>query len=284
MITKLDAVTFDTLLQEQDPFGSGDGKFDLTDIQLITPAAMTQLAAAAHALSADGLNPEIVIEQESVRTYLLRAGFIEILHPVARVEPPFSPFMSFNRLRGSNPMLIEVTRIETGSGLPELLDKIVWVLCHRLKYRKYDAFDVVTGVSEICQNTFDHNSGTCGFLAMQVYGKGSKRFLEIGVADYGEGIMATLKRNPKNHDISEDIEAIREATKLGTSEHDDDPTRGTGLYHLLEITYKHSGSIQIRSGGGKVRFRMDKKVGWTFSVPAMPGVQMALTLPAKTRA
>ena len=238
MITKLDSVSFDTLLQEQDPFGSGKGKFDLKSVQLITPAALTQLAAAVHALSADGLHPEIAIEQESVRTYLLRAGFIEVIRAVAQVEPPFSGTMGYDRLRGSNPMLIEVTRIETGSGLPDLLDKIVWVLRHRLKYRKYDAFDVATGISEICQNTFDHNQGTCGFLAMQVYGKGAKRFLEIGVADYGGGIMATLRRNPKNHNISTDIEAIREATKLGTSEHDD-PTRGTGLYHLLEDGRAH---------------------------------------------
>jgi anti-sigma regulatory factor (Ser/Thr protein kinase) len=281
MITKLDSITFDNILQEQDPFGTKTGKFDLHDVQLITPAALTELAAAVHALARGGLHPEIIIEEESVRSYLLRAGFFQIVGAVAQIEPPLVPGSWYDRLRGSNPMLIEVTRMETGASLPELLDKIVWVLRHRLKYRKYDAFDVVTAVSEICQNTFDHNHKACGFLAMQVYGKGSRRFLEIGVADYGAGIAATLRRNPKNQTINSDIEAIREAAKLGTSEHDD-PTRGTGLYHLLEITYKHCGSIQIRSGAGKVRYRMDKKVGWTFSVPPMPGVQVALTLPAKS--
>jgi hypothetical protein len=283
MITKLDSVTFDALLGEQDPFGSGSARFDLRTVEWISPAALTQLAAAVHKLMVIGLQPEIAIEREAVRTYLLRAGFFDVVESVARIEPPLSATMRFGRLRGSNPMLIEVTRIERGLDLPELLDKIVWVLRHRLKYYKYDAFDVVTGVSEICQNTFDHNQGTCGFLAMQVYGKGPKRFLEIGVADYGEGIASTLKRNPKNQRIDSDVDAIREATKLGTSEHDD-PTRGTGLYHLLEIAYKHGGSIQIRSGAGKVRFRMDKRVGWTFSVPPIPGVQVAFTLPAKTRA
>jgi anti-sigma regulatory factor (Ser/Thr protein kinase) len=167
--------------------------------------------------------------------------------------------------------------------LSDLLDRTVGTLRFRLKYRKYDAFDVATAVSEIAQNSFDHNSATYGLIAMQVYGRGSKRFLEIGVADYGEGILTTLKRNPKHNLLNSDLEAIREASKLGVSEHDD-PTRGTGLYHLLEIAFKHGGSVQIRSGGGKVRYRMDKRMGWTFAVPAVPGVQVALTLPSKGRA
>ncbi len=214
----------------------------------------------------------------------MRCGFFNVVWGVAKIEPEIGPLGSFryNALRGSNPMLIEVTRIESGVALPALLDQIVWVLRYRLKYRKYDAFDVTTAVSEICQNTFDHNSGTAGFLAMQVYGQGAKRFLEIGVSDYGDGLAATLKRNPKNV-IASDLDAIKGATQLGISEHDD-PTRGTGLYHLLEITYKHAGSVQIKSGSAKVRYRMDRRQGWAFPVPAAPGVHVALTLPSKTKA
>jgi hypothetical protein len=78
------------------------------------------------------------------------------------------------------------------------------------------------------------------------------------------------------------LEAIRLATKLGASEHDD-PTKGTGLYHLLEIIYKHEGSVQIRWGSAKVRYRMDKQAGWTFHVARMPSVRVALTLPTKLR-
>ncbi len=118
---------------------------------------------------------------------------------------------------------------------------------------------------------------------MQVYQRGPKCFLEIAVADYGEGLATTLRRNPDNPPIISDKEAIRQATQLGISEFSD-RTRGTGLYHLLEIAYKHSGSVQIRSGSAKVRFRMDKQRGWDFSVTSMPGVQIALTLPTKVRA
>jgi len=280
-IVKLDSISFDKLMAQQDPFQGEECRIDLSGVRMITPAALVQLAVVCYALEEKARQPIIILDDSSVSTYLARAGFLAAVRPVAHIEPPLFAGFDYERLRGSNPMLIEVSKIETGSDLPPLLDHIVSVLRKRLKYPKYDAFDVATAISEVCQNTFDHNHETCGFIAMQGYGKGSKRFLEIGVGDYGNGLAETLRRNPKNPEIASDIEAIGVATKLGTSEHDD-PTRGTGLYHLLEITYKHEGAVQIRSGAGKVRYRMDKRQGWTFSVPYVPGVQIALDLGTKS--
>ena len=183
-------------------------------------------------------------------------------------------------------MLIEVTKIQAGTELPAVLDKVITVLSTQLKYQKRDAYDVAIAISEVAQNSFDHNHGdTCGFLAMQVY-RGHRegdRFLEIGIADYGAGLAATLRRNPKSPSLSSDLDAIISATKLGTSEYDD-PTRGTGLYHLLDKAYALEGTVQIRTGAAKARFRMDKKQGWGFSVYPLRGVQIALELRAKERA
>lgn len=212
----------------------------------------------------------------------MRSGFVQAVRTVARFQPRMSGILTvtYDYIRGSNQLLIEVTKIQSGSELQDLLDHIIHVLRYRLKYKKNDAFDVATAVSEICQNTFDHTADTCGFFAMQVYQRESKRFLEIGVADYGDGLAATLRRNADNPQIASDIEAIQQATRLGTSEFSD-RTRGTGLYHLLEIANKHKGSVQIRSGTAVIRFRMDKQRRWNFPVTSMPGVQIVLTLPTK---
>jgi anti-sigma regulatory factor (Ser/Thr protein kinase) len=283
-VTKLDATNFDQFLRQNNPFTDG-GRcvFDLSGITFITPAGLVELTAACHALSSTGETPVVIIEDHDVRTYLLRTAFFTALDGVATIQPSFSEPLAkmYEYMRGSNPLLIEVTKITSGSALPDLLDQVVQVLRFRLKYKKNDAFDIATAVSELCQNTFDHNSDTCGFLAMQVYGKDANRFLEIAVADYGNGLASTLARNPKNPSITSDVDAIRLSIQRGVSEHDD-PTRGTGLYHLLEIIYKHSGSVQIRSGTGTARYRMDQKKGWFLQVPKMPGVQVALTLPSKT--
>lgn len=282
-IAKLDSVSFDTLLGRGNPFANGASSFDLRGIRLITASALTQLAAALFALNKKGSVPTILIDDLSVRSYLARTGFVDVVSGIAKIEPPLVVSFSYGFRHGTNPMLIELTKVGTGRELSNLLDRIVETLRFRLKYRKYDAFDVATAVSEIGQNSFDHNSGAFGLVAMQVYGKGARRFLEIGVADCGGGILATLKRNPKHSDLNSDLAAIREASKLGVSEHEDQ-TRGTGLHHLLEMAFEHGGSVQIRSGAGKVRYRMDKRQGWAFAVPSVPGVQVALTLPSKGRA
>jgi anti-sigma regulatory factor (Ser/Thr protein kinase) len=283
--TKLDSVTFDQFLQDHKPLTDGDGRLDLTGVTLITPGALVPLAALCHAMARHGRDPLLVVDDLSVRRYLLRSGFVDEVSSVAELMPAITPAHArlYSRRHGSNPMLLEVTRVEKGSDLPALLDQIVWVLRYRLKYRKRDAFDVTTAISEICQNTFDHNRGTAGLIAMQVYSTSTGHFLEIGVSDNGDGLAVTLRRNSKIGPIRSDFAAIQKATELGTSEHDD-PTRGTGLYHLLQITYRHQGSVQIRSGNSKVRYRMDQQKGWGFTVTSTPGVHVALTLPSKSAA
>jgi len=239
---------------------------------------MVQLVVACHAAAEAGKSPRVRIPDYSVRSYLMRAGFQAALEGVATIEPAayWDPYQLH---RGSNPMLIEVTRIDDCSDLPEILDQIVDVLIGTLSYQKYDAFDVATAVSEVSQNIFDHNSTRrpYGFLAMQVYGASGGQFLEIGIADCADGLAASLSRNPKNGTIRSDVDAILRAVKIGTSEYDE-PTRGSGLYHLLEIAYRHQGRVQIRSGSGKVRYRGDKRQGWSFNVGRLPGVQVALML------
>lgn len=281
--TKLDAAGLDNLLRRDNPFSSSEKcVFDLSGISFITPAGLVGLTAACHALSTLGREPTIVVEDLNVRTYLSRTAFFFAVDGVATIQPAVSKTrnLAYEVFRGYNPLLIEVTEIKSGAALPDLLNQVVEVLRFRLKYKKYDAYDIATAISELCQNTFDHNQNTSGFIAMQVYGKDSNRFLEIAVADFGCGLAATLRRNPKNPTLATDIDAIKLAIQRGVSEHDD-PTRGTGLYHLLEITYKHSGSVHIRSGSGAARYRMDQKRGWFLPVPAMPGVQVAMTLPSK---
>jgi len=277
-MAKLDSNTFDAWLEGQQPFDAKAPKLDLTGYGFVTPAALVQLAALVYSLAGTKRRPSVELDEEGVLTYLSRAGFCSAISPVGDTRPALKVDF-YGGYRGSNPMLLEVTRIESCGALPELLDKILWVLSHRLRYPKFDAYDIATVISEIAQNTFDHNGKTHGFIAMQVY-RSSKTFLEIGIADYGEGLTETLRRNPKHRSIASDSEAIKVAIELGTSEHDD-PTRGTGLYHLVETTYKHEGLVQIRSGRAKVRYRMDKKQGWFFAVPPMRGVQIALNLPSK---
>ena len=91
------------------PFGSGDGRFDLRGVRLITPAGLIQLAAALHALNTAGGQPTLVVDDDSVRSYLARVGFTGVVQPVCQIEPPLPLFSTAEYLYGSSHMLIADT-------------------------------------------------------------------------------------------------------------------------------------------------------------------------------
>jgi anti-sigma regulatory factor (Ser/Thr protein kinase) len=283
-LTKLNAITLDAFFSRHNPLKEPDCKFDLNGIQLITPGALVPIAAACHALAQDGRKPIIAIRDPAIRSYLLRSGFFSVVGNIGKCEPAISHELtdSTDALRGMNPMLLELTKIESSTELPNLLANIASTLRGRLGFNRNEASDIAIAISEICQNTFEHNQAVAGFIAMQVYGRGAKRFVEVAIGDGGIGLANTLRRNRKNLPITSDLDAIRIAVRRGTSQFDD-PTRGTGLYHLLEIAAKHKGSLQFRSGAAALRFRMDKRKRWGFSSVTLPGVQISLLLDAKQR-
>ena len=285
---KVDGWEFDRLLVEQDPFGDPGCCFDLRSYKFISAAALVQLIVACRSLGDAGRKPVILLGDRNVAEYLARAGFVRSVQKVAQFEPPFAHdyLKQMRRRYGTSLYLVEATRIKPGIYLEGLLNQVVDVLMTSLLYRPRDAYDVASGVSEICQNSLDHNSQTCGFLAMQSYGEGKSRFLEVAVADYGVGLATSLARNRRNASFTSDLDAIRSALTVGVSGCDE-PTRGQGLPHLVSIVRKHAGSIRIRSGSAVLGYRMDRSSGareTALSVSSMCGVQISFTLPSPDRA
>jgi hypothetical protein len=277
-ITTVDAVSGDPRLGAPDRWHRADGRVEVRAGVRLTPAALVQLASVCYALRQAGHQPVLRADEAAVREYLGQCGFLAVVHPVATLEPPLVLAPGADQEARASPLVLNVTRLATSADLPALLDRILEILWQRLRYRPDDACDVATAVSEICQNIFDHNAHTAGFVAMQVAGRGGHRSLEIGVADYGAGLAATLRRNPHHPPLGSDGEAIQLAVQRGTSAYAD-PTRGTGLYHLLELVANQAGAVQIRSGTGTVHYRLDQRQAWTGTVPWVPGVHVALTLP-----
>lgn len=278
---KLDSRTFDDFLGGNDPFSKLHVRFDLTGINLVSPSGMVQLVSLCYLLSQKGKLPTIFIPNKaSIRTYLMRLGFVKALEGIALIDPPFPVGVQAkaDAQRGLNQRLLEVTKIDSVADLPALLAKIFTIL-KQLKYKPNDAYDAVIAISECCQNIFDHNKNAFGFIALQTYKTDSEDFTEIGIVDCADGLKTSLRRNPNHTSISSDLEALRMAIKLGVSEYDDQ-TRGTGLFHLLEIAEKHRGFVQIRSGIAKIRVQRNQSRDES-KVPNLAGVQITLKLPSK---
>jgi len=288
----MDSWGFDDWLRQENPFKRTDNRLNITYINFITPVGLVSLAATCFALASKKRRPTVVIGSNyDLFTYLDRAGFIRVVEPIVDFEPPFLT-SSFEPRFGSVETLIEVTKLETGtlSELTDLMDRILSgrfekVLTMKLGYSKNDSKDVAIAISEVCQNIFEHNKNksTCGFIAMQEYEYASsrKKFLEVGIADYGEGLAKTLKRSHHKHKITSHCDAILLATKYGVSEYAE-PTRGAGMYYLFEVAVKHKGTLQIRSGDTSIRYRMDRGQNpQRFRGPDVPGVQISFMLGSK---
>ncbi len=276
---KLTPITFDKFIEELDPYGKAVVEIDLRQVEFISSAILVQLAALCHSLHSFGKQITVKLNEKKY-LYLMRAGFIPSIRQVAKIEPAEVEMAGYYQaLQGLNRFLIEVKKLESINALPKLFDQILNTLRIRLNYSRREAIDTVNVISEVCQNIFEHNQGICGFIAMQVYKAGLKSFLEIGISDCGVGLRVSLKRNIKNKGIKSDLEAINFATKALTSEFDS-PVRGTGLYHLLRVMKNHSGTVQIQSGKGKVRHRIDKIREWNLC-PILRGVHVVLELDAK---
>lgn len=282
-IKSLNLRYLDNYLALNNPFSGGTAVFDLRELDFISPSAAVSLVAACHSLNRDGRNPEIVIDQSPACSFLQRLGFYKALKGIANITtfPADFALNDYESLYGSNPRTLEITAITKNTNLRDVLDeKVVRALRRQMGYEEFEAYDVAKAVSEIAHNVVDHNKKGMGFLTMQIYQDSD--FLAIGLADFGEGILNTMKKNPKFMHLTTDKEAILEARKLGSSRLDD-RTRGTGLHHLLEITYKYEGSVHIRSGKSRIKFRFDKKQAYAFPCPYMPGTQFSLIFHSVSR-
>lgn len=276
---KLDSVTLDELLADQRPIETG--RFDLTRTEFVSPSGLVGLAIAVEVAAGVTDEVTIVVGDPSLRTYLARSRFLAEVDTLCSIEPPVSSNAahSFDHRVGRSPMLIELTRIASTSDLENVLDRTVEALTRRLRFPRGEAFGAATLLSEVGANVLEHGGGR-GLVAMQVYGDGAGRFLEIGIGDAGPGIRKALATNPTLRRTASDTHAILEAVRHGVSSFQE-PTRGVGLHHFLRLTSEHRGWAQIRSGAGKVRWRGDKRARWTFTVADLAGALISLGLPAK---
>lgn len=129
----------------------------------------------------------------------------------------------------------------------------VIVVLDELKDVWSGSIDLVSVVSEFCNNILDHSrpdGDPHGHLAIQMY----DGVLQLAVADLGVGIPTTLKNTAQCRNMS-DIEILRVACELGVSSKGDD--RGLGLTTVLEAVRKALGHLNIRSGNASVLFGYD---------------------------
>jgi len=99
-------------------------------------------------------------------------------------------------------------------------------------------------------NTFDHSESQRGcHVCAQSYPASKK--IRLCIADFGIGILASLRKVPKYNNLRNDYEAIKLAVKEGiTSRIGIDA--GYGLSHIQRFIKVNQGKMYILSGKGKI--------------------------------
>lgn len=282
-ISKLTSDTFRYWVARQEILEDHSCSIDLTGLSFSSPGGIVPLAALCCSLAKS--HPRIVIKltHPHQRNYFVSSGFYSVLEDIVVFDPGISKSRlgDFEDRRGANSLMIEIARIGDEKDLPKLLNKFVSILRFRMSLEKEHAYDTAIAVSELCQNTFDHNPEACGLIGLQVFNASNGRFVEVSISDYGRGLAATLSENSDNPSFSTDLEAIETAVLLGTSQYRD-VTRGTGLYHLLKIAEKAYGTVQLCSGTATKRFRTDLGKVHNFTDDnSLPGTHITLSLKSR---
>lgn len=186
--------------------------------------------------------------------YLAAAGFIQEICEYVTVEGD-QGLRRKRRSWGANTVL-PLTKLLQDTEIQEVLEQIDRRLKSLLKpgeaRRNAVLASVRSTVREMCVNIFQHAACQTGWIAAQQYVNryDGMPYVEIGVADAGRGIRASLATAYPELREATEMTAIREA--LSGRSRRQDPTSGTGFFVLQRAADQLDGQFYLRSGRGAV--------------------------------
>jgi len=264
--------------------------FDAHAAEWASPYGLVGLLAAGQAAQRDGERPLLTAPTNpDVATYWARAGFFraaadlfEVHGKVPRVKPA-----------AESDVLLPVTPVRAAEDVHEVVSVIQQrasaILASELGLDPKATMGFAMALSEACQNIVEH-AGTGGWVAVQSYSwrrRLARRVVVIAVADAGIGFRHSLEPTQARRfgDRWGDAAALEAALIQGTSRFRD-PGRGQGLAGIRRYLARWDGKIAIRSGTARIAIvpPWDDDVPLRADVPAFPGAQVLLIIPAQRAA
>lgn len=173
-----------------------------------------------------------------VHNYLNRIGFYS--HLDIDVEYPWERHNPTGRF-------IEIENPQTEKQGEQVADKIIKILENHLKGLENIKNGMSYALNEIVNNVFHHaKSPVHGVICAQSYPKNQR--IDVAVVDFGRGIAASLRSNPKN-EISSNEAALRLAIQQRVTGRPG-YNSGEGLFFTTEIIRANQGEMVLYSGEG----------------------------------
>jgi anti-sigma regulatory factor (Ser/Thr protein kinase) len=131
-----------------------------------------------------------------------------------------------------------------------LTDQILQVFGNYLRMSEGVNGSLKMALNELMTNAFDHSGSQMGcYVCAQSY-RGTKK-IRLCIADFGIGILASLKKMDKYNNLNDDNEAITLAVQEGVTSRKN-RTGGYGLTHINRFIEINGGKMYILLGTGKV--------------------------------
>ena len=261
--------------------------FNAKHVRWVSPYGLIGLLAVGHvARDRTGLSPRIEApDNRDVRTYLDRMDFWQSAHEVFDLESGAS------RTHGTSDALLEITPIRSHHDVHAVVERVrersAAILENRLHYPKPSVIQFSVMLSEVCQNIIEH-AETDGWVCAQTYNyreRLGREVLMLAVMDVGIGFEGSLaSEHARRFGESWSAATALEAALLFGESRFRDPGRGQGLQAIRRQVEKWDGILAIRSGDAQIALvpDWDDYPPMQRSLPAFPGAQILIVMPART--
>lgn len=190
--------------------------------------------------------------QSGARQYLASCGFLQ--EAAQHVEVVGDDGLRYRRRSWGANTVLPLTRLRAGEDIAPVLEKVDGRLDVLLRGDRGRADSVRapirSTIREMCVNIFHHAAYDTGWIAAQQYrnGRTGTPYVEIGVADAGRGIRASLATQYPQVAEVPDAEAVGQAlrgrSRRGAS------YLGGGFFVLQRAAKELDGRFYLRSGHG----------------------------------
>lgn len=145
-------------------------------------------------------------------------------------------------------------RFTDGTTQRALVDASLDVLIKNLRLDRRSLHALWWSLNEITDNVLNHaESLDGGLVQVNTFAEEGPRVV-IGVADSGQGVLASLRQGHSH--LRTDEEALREAMKPGTTR-DSQVGQGNGVWGTMSIAKASGGSLEITSGSAELKVSQD---------------------------
>lgn len=247
--------------------------FDMSAVAFIKPYGVIALINLARHFFEISKSPvRIVGLSHDIHAYFNRLNLFEVCSSWLQ-SPAVMDEQWLRNPQTSN--LLEVTPITGEDDVTAIVARAARIFSRWLVGS--DLNSLLSVLSEICANVYQHSQDPHGFVLIQKYEAQTKKqvIIQVAVGDRGCGVRKSLASRHNN--IGESVLDFLKAAMQGLSARDTG-RGGLGLRRVEQIVKANQGYLWLRSETAAIKTSGPKEIQFYENFSFVPGVQIAVEL------